>query len=114
MPPHTAVQIVGGASSRVSEAVVLGEGKQQAHFPLIAGLLVGLPVGAVLVAAAVFKHYQRKAPVAPFKELDEATAGGQQREPKLKASELQRPSAHDPKANKVVALRQSFESMQAH
>ena len=93
------------------------------HVPLVAGLAngarFGLPVGAVLVAAAVFKHYQRKAPIASFKdfkELDEAPAGRLHQEPKVdgKTSKPQLPSALDPKANKVAALRQSFELMQAH
>ena len=82
---------------------------------MVLGITVGAAIAAVLAVAAVvsIKYRRNKAPVAPFKELDETQAG--QVPPKELDEKLQSASPpHSiemaPPLSRVAALRPSFES----
>ena len=67
-----AAKLEDGPDERQSDLLDLGAGSSpnEGHLPMVIGITVGAAIAAVLAVAAVLP--KRKAPVAPFKELDEA------------------------------------------
>ena len=75
---------------------------------MVIGITVGMAIAAVLAVAAVVTKYQRKASVAPWKELDEAQAG------QVLPHELDEKSASPPHPFVEIALPKAAEQALAN